>query len=139
MHRLLPEEEREILALFDEWGETDRSHRKLAHRGSYLDRVWVSPSSVRRVLFLADKHFRPLPAARPLGPSPVPGLGRIPAQLHLDLRHGAIPGGRDGDAHHRRPTVYACVKRWSRCSDGMIGCWSSNAVHSSCYRAIGRR
>lgn len=60
-HGLLPEEEREILALFEEWGQTDRSHRKLAHRGSYLGRVWVSPSSVRRVLFLADKHFRPRP------------------------------------------------------------------------------
>lgn len=62
MHGLLPEETAEILALFDEWGETDRSHRKLAHRGSYLGRIWVSPSSVRRVLFLADKHFRPLPS-----------------------------------------------------------------------------
>ena len=61
MHGLLEEEVAQILALFDEWGETDRSHRKLAHRGSYLGRVWVSPSSVRRVLFLADKHFRPLP------------------------------------------------------------------------------
>ena len=30
-------------------------------RGFYLDRVWVSPFSVRRVLHLADKHFRPLP------------------------------------------------------------------------------
>jgi putative transposase len=59
-HGLLPAEAEQILALFDEWGETDRSHRKLAHRGSYLHRVWVSPSSVRRVLFLADKHFRPL-------------------------------------------------------------------------------
>jgi putative transposase len=61
MHGLLAAEAEEILALFDEWGETDRSHRKLAHRGSYLHRVWVSPSSVRRVLFLADKHFRPQP------------------------------------------------------------------------------
>jgi putative transposase len=61
MHGLLPEEVDAILALFDEWGETDRSHRKLAHRGSYLHRVWVSPSSVRRVLFEADKHFRPRP------------------------------------------------------------------------------
>jgi transposase InsO family protein len=61
LHGLLPMEAAEILALFDEWGETDRSHRKLAHRGSYLGRVWVSPSSVRRVLHLADKHFRPLP------------------------------------------------------------------------------
>lgn len=61
VHALLPVEEAEILALFDDWGQTDRSHRKLAHRGSYLGRVWVSPSSVRRVLHLADKHFRPLP------------------------------------------------------------------------------
>jgi putative transposase len=61
VHGLLEAEAAQILALFDEWGETDRSHRKLAHRGSYLGRVWVSPSSVRRVLFLADKHFRALP------------------------------------------------------------------------------
>jgi putative transposase len=61
MHGLLEDEVAEILALFDQWGETDRSHRKLAHRGSYLGRVWVSGSSVRRVLFLHDKHFRPLP------------------------------------------------------------------------------
>lgn len=60
-HGLLDAEAAEILALFDEWGEIDRSHCKLAHRGSYLGRVWVSPSSVRRVLYLADKHFRPLP------------------------------------------------------------------------------
>lgn len=61
MHGILPEEAEEILALFEEWSEVDRSHRKLAHRGSYLSRVWVSPSTVRRVLSLADKHFRPLP------------------------------------------------------------------------------
>lgn len=61
MHGLLGEEVDAVLALFEEWGEVDRSHRKLAHRGSYLGRVWVSPSSVRRVLVLADKHFRPLP------------------------------------------------------------------------------
>jgi hypothetical protein len=39
--RLAADEATEILALFDEWGEVDRSHRKLAHRGSYLGRVWV--------------------------------------------------------------------------------------------------
>ena len=49
-HGLLDDESDEIVALFHEWGEVDRSHRKLAHRGSYLQRVWVSPSSVRRVL-----------------------------------------------------------------------------------------
>ncbi len=61
MHGVLPDEVERILALFEQWGETDRSHRKLAHRGSYLGLVWVSPSTVRRVLLLADKHFRPLP------------------------------------------------------------------------------
>jgi hypothetical protein len=34
MHGLLTEEAEAILALFEEWGETDRAHRKLAHRGS---------------------------------------------------------------------------------------------------------
>ncbi|WP_448071156.1 hypothetical protein [Georgenia yuyongxinii] len=61
VHGLLPEEAAEILALFEDWGEIDRSHRKLAHRGSYTGRVWVAPSTVRRVLHAADKHFRPLP------------------------------------------------------------------------------
>ncbi|MEI2784124.1 MAG: hypothetical protein V9E82_00215 [Candidatus Nanopelagicales bacterium] len=61
MHGILPEEAAEILALFEQWGEVDRSHRKLAHRGSYLSRVWVSPSTVRRVLHVADLHFRPRP------------------------------------------------------------------------------
>ena len=50
MHGLLAEEVAEIVKLYHEWGEVDRSHRKLAHRGSYLERVWVAPSSVRRVL-----------------------------------------------------------------------------------------
>lgn len=61
VHGVLPEEAAEILALFEEWGDVDRSHRKLAHRGSYLSRVWVSPSTVRRVLHAADLHFRRLP------------------------------------------------------------------------------
>ena len=50
MHALLADERDAIIALFDAWGETDRSHRKLAHRGSYEQLVWVSPATVRRVL-----------------------------------------------------------------------------------------
>jgi putative transposase len=50
VHGLLDAEQDAIVALYDEWGEIDRSHRKLAHRGSYTGRVWVSPSSVMRVL-----------------------------------------------------------------------------------------
>ncbi len=50
IHSLLVSDPDEIMRLFDEWGDVDRSHRKLAHRGSYLQRVWVSPSTVDRVL-----------------------------------------------------------------------------------------
>ena len=58
VHALRPEEITAILALAEEWGEIDGSHRKLAHRGSYLARVWVSPASVLRVLLA---HGRRLP------------------------------------------------------------------------------
>jgi putative transposase len=61
MHGLLDDEAAEIVRLFEEWGETDHSHRKLAYRGSYLGRVWVSPSSVRRVLDQQGLRLRPLP------------------------------------------------------------------------------
>jgi len=54
VHGLRPEEVTAILELFETWGEIDRSHRKLAHRGSYLHRVWVSPATVRRVLAAHD-------------------------------------------------------------------------------------
>jgi len=61
LHAILAEESEAILALFEQWGQVDRSHRKLAHRGSYLGRFWCSPSTVRRVLLLGDRHFRPTP------------------------------------------------------------------------------
>lgn len=63
VHGLLAWEETEILALFEEWGPVDLSHRKLAHRGSYLDRVFVSPSSVDRVLARHGLALAGLPRA----------------------------------------------------------------------------
>ncbi len=62
VHGLLPEEVAKILALAERWGEIDGSHRKLAHRGSYEGDVWVSPSSVLRVLLA---HGRALPYRPP--------------------------------------------------------------------------
>jgi transposase InsO family protein len=50
LHGLLAWERAAIVALFEDWGEIDRSHRKLAHRGSRIDSVHVSESTVRRVL-----------------------------------------------------------------------------------------
>lgn len=75
VHGLLSWEEAEILDLIEEWGEIDRSHRKLAHRGSRLGVVFVSPSTVLRV---ALKHKVQLPG-EPYRPRPVmPALPQIP-------------------------------------------------------------
>jgi len=63
VHGVTADEVAAILRLADEWGAFDGSHRKLAHRGSYLARVWVSPSTVIRVL-LADGRVLPHRPAR---------------------------------------------------------------------------
>jgi len=68
VHGLLSWEEAEILDLIEEWGQIDRSHRKIAHRGSRLGVVFVSPSTVLRV---ALKHKVQLPG-EPYRPRPKP-------------------------------------------------------------------
>jgi putative transposase len=68
VHGLLSWEEAEILDLIEEWGQIDRSHRKIAHRGSRLGVVFVSPSTVLRV---ALEHKVQLPG-EPYRPRPKP-------------------------------------------------------------------
>jgi transposase InsO family protein len=69
-HRLLGWETDAILQLIEDWGPLDRTHRKLAHRGSYLEMVFVSPSTVLRI---AESAAVTLPGepARPARPVPV--------------------------------------------------------------------
>ena len=75
VHRLLASEEQAILDLIEQWGWVDRSHRKLAHRGSYTGVVFVSPSTLLRV---ALKNQVTLPG-EPFRPRPViPALPEIP-------------------------------------------------------------
>ncbi|MFL5863485.1 MAG: integrase core domain-containing protein [Solirubrobacteraceae bacterium] len=75
VHAILSWEEGEVLDLIEAWGPVDRSHRKLAHRGSRLGVVFVSPSTVLRV---ALKHQVHLPG-EPYRPRPVmPALPEIP-------------------------------------------------------------
>lgn len=72
IHGLLDWEVQAIIALYDQWGPVDLSHRKLAHRGSYIGAVWVSPSTVDRVLArngLALEH-RPRPGRSHKNPWP---------------------------------------------------------------------
>jgi putative transposase len=75
VHRILAWEEQAILELIEEWGWVDRSHRKLAHRGSYTGKVFVSPSTLLRVALrhrveLPGEPFRALP--------PRPALPEVP-------------------------------------------------------------
>ena len=61
LHALLDWEKDAIIALAAEWDRIDLSHRKLAHRGSRLDRVFVSELSVLRVLTEAGIRLPGLP------------------------------------------------------------------------------
>ena len=75
VHRILDWEEQAILDLIETWGPVDRSHRKLAHRGSYTAQVFVSPSTLLRV---ALKNRVELPG-EPIRPRPVlPAMPQVP-------------------------------------------------------------
>jgi transposase InsO family protein len=75
VHRLLSWEEQAILDLIEQWGWVDRSHRKLAHRGSYSGIVFVSPSTLLRV---ALRHRVELPG-EPVRPRPqMPVFPEVP-------------------------------------------------------------
>jgi transposase InsO family protein len=74
-HRLLRWEIDSILELIEKWGPTDRTHRKLAHRGSYLGIVFVSPSTVLRI---AESEEVTLPGEPARATRPAPVLPEIP-------------------------------------------------------------
>lgn len=80
-HALLDWERAAVVTLAEQWAPTDRSHRKLAHRGSRLDLVHVSESTVLRVLVEEGVHLpeRGRREPRPARPWPewaelVPGV-----------------------------------------------------------------
>jgi len=72
VHGLLEQERTAIVELFEGWGEVDRSHRKLAARGSRLELVHVAPSTVLRVLQAENLVLPGHPAREPLIRSPWP-------------------------------------------------------------------
>lgn len=67
LHALLPAERAAIISLYDRWADIDRSHRKLAHRGSREEVVWVSESTVWRVL---KAEGLVIPETAPRDPAP---------------------------------------------------------------------
>ena len=84
VHGLLPEEEAAIVEVYQAWGEVDRSHRKLAHRGSRLDLVYVSESTVRRVLAGHGLVLK--------GPAPRPRRDRSPWPAWLEWKPRRVWG-----------------------------------------------
>jgi transposase InsO family protein len=80
VHALTPAERAEIVAVAEEWKDVDRSHRKLAHRGSYEHRFWASPSSVRRVVDEEDVELPAPPPGAPAAPVAPPDRADLPWQ-----------------------------------------------------------
>jgi putative transposase len=72
VHAILPAEREAILMLANVWGELDRSHRKLAHRGSRLGMVHVSESTMLRVLTAEGLVLPGKPAREPAVRAPWP-------------------------------------------------------------------
>lgn len=106
LHGILAWEEQAILELVETWGEVDRSHRKLAHRGSYIGRLWVSPSTVRRVL---GAHGLVLPEAGPREP-----VGRRPWPAWLVWAPNRIWGYDVTHFGRARRAVFAIIDLVSR-------------------------
>jgi len=72
VHGLLEAERAAIVELFEAWAGVDRSHRKLAARGSRLDLVHVSASTVHRVLGAEGLVLQGPPAREPQVRAPWP-------------------------------------------------------------------
>ncbi|MEV0391465.1 integrase core domain-containing protein [Nonomuraea sp. NPDC050643] len=62
LHALLPWEREAIVKIAEEWLDIDRSHRKLAHRGSRVEAFYASESTVLRVLQAAGIKVAERPA-----------------------------------------------------------------------------
>jgi putative transposase len=76
VHGILPEEREAIIVLAQRWGQIDRSHRKLAHRGSRLGMVYVSETTVLRVLTAEGLVPPGKPAREPAVRAPWPDCWR---------------------------------------------------------------
>ena len=94
VHALLDWEREAIVKLAEEWGDIDRSHRKLAHRGSRLGVVHVSESTVLRVLEAVGMRLPAAPAREPRPPRPWPDWAElVPGVIWIyDFTHFTTAG-----------------------------------------------
>jgi hypothetical protein len=102
LHRLLTWERAAVVELFEAWGEIDRSHRKLAHRGSRIGLVHIqrAPDEIGQHPGVpARRRHRPAgwPAAHPRtrpGSRPYPGTCRASGRT---WRRSPAPGELDAE------------------------------------------
>jgi len=89
VHALLDWEREAILTLAEDWAGIDRSHRKLAHRGSRLEIVHVSESTVWRVLVAAGVILPAASAREPRVKTPWPDWAElVPGVIYIyDFTH----------------------------------------------------
>jgi hypothetical protein len=105
VHGLVEAERAAIVELFEAWAPIDRSHRKLAARGSRLELVHVSASTVHRVLGAEGLVLQGQPAREPQVRAPWPDWiewkpGRI--WCYDFERHEALSNRVEvGDLHRR--------------------------------------
>jgi hypothetical protein len=83
--------------MYDRWHQLDRSHRKLAHRGSRLDLVYVSESTVFRVLGAEGLVLDGKQVREPAVPVALAGLAGDPVPQQPDrVRPSPTPGRPPG-------------------------------------------
>ena len=89
LHALLDWERAAIIEVAKTWEQVDLSHRKLAHRGSYLGLVFVAESTVLRVLTAAGMHLPGLPPRPPRPKTPWPEWAELtPGVIYIyDFTH----------------------------------------------------
>ena len=89
LHAVLDWEREAIIEVAREWEQVDLSHRKLAHRGSRLERVFVAESTVLRVLTAAGMHLPGLPPRPPRPRTPWPDWAElVPGVIYIyDFTH----------------------------------------------------
>ncbi|GGA00698.1 integrase core domain-containing protein [Nesterenkonia alkaliphila] len=94
-HGLLDWEREAIIDLARDWEQVDLTHRKLAHRGSRLEAVYVSESSVLRVLEAAGMRLPGLPRPEPRSRRAFPDWAELtPGVIYCyDFTHfSGLPG-----------------------------------------------
>lgn len=90
LHALLEWETQAVIEVAKRWSQVDLSHRKLAHRGSYLGLVFVSESTTLRVLTRAGIHLPGIVQVREPKPrTPWPSwVELVPGQIFIyDFTH----------------------------------------------------